>query len=87
MPKKPALAPSDPHFHPDDFNKVPTDVEAVRALLIQHTASAKIPEADLVPLFYQYEHTQPEVAKYLDDAIELLSKARAAMAYARLRLK
>jgi hypothetical protein len=38
-------------------------------------------------LFYQYEHTQPEAAKYIDDAIELLSKARAAMSLARMRLK
>ena len=87
MSKKAVSAPSDPLFNPEDFNKVPTDTDGIKALLGQHMDSATLPEQDLIPLFYQLEKSQPEVAQYLDQAIELLSKARSAMSLARMRLK
>jgi molybdopterin-biosynthesis enzyme MoeA-like protein len=58
-----------------------------KAVLTKYIAYARVPESELIPLLDELEKTQPEVTKFIDEAITLFSQARTRLDHARMRLK
>ena len=58
-----------------------------KELLTKYMDLARAPEADLILLCDDLEKTNPEAAKFVDEAIDLFARARSRLDHARSRLK